>query len=157
MTSSSNFHIRTVTPSDNADLARIIRAVFEEHKAPTEGTVYTDPTTDDLHGLFRKEGATLYVGEVDGSIVGCGGTDGCVEFVKFYLAPEGRGLGLGLAIMQKSQELAKSNGITQIYLESLPHYAKAVKMYEKQGYTMLDKPMGCSGHTGCNIWMVKNL
>ena len=49
---SNNFTLRPIEKRDNAALAQMIRSVFEEHDAPTEGTVYTDPTTDDLFGLF---------------------------------------------------------------------------------------------------------
>lgn len=156
--------IRTLQKSDNKVLADIIRAIFIEHDAPQEGTVYTDPTTDDLYSLFQKDNAILYVGELDGEIVGCGGiypTESlpakCVEFVKFYISPKGRGHKIGLQIMELSTTFAKDQGMQKIYIESLPHYAKAVSMYEKQGFNMLDKPLGQSGHTTCNIWMIKEL
>ena len=42
-------------------------------------------------------------------------------------------------------------------LESLPDFAKAVRMYEKQGFIGLDEPLGKSEHTACNIWMIKEL
>jgi putative acetyltransferase len=41
--------IRTILPTDNPILAKIIRDVFIEHDAPQHGTVYSDPTTDDLY------------------------------------------------------------------------------------------------------------
>jgi putative acetyltransferase len=48
-------------------------------------------------------------------------------------------------------------GYKRLYLESLPEFSKAVSMYEKFGFERLDKPLGSSGHTTCNIWMLKEL
>src|SRR5678816_3622401 len=120
--------IRPVKASDNATLARIIRAVFDEHDAPHEGTVYTDPTTDTLSELFKMQGSVLWVAE-DDQLLGCCGiypTDGlppgCVELVKYYLAKEARGKGVGKMLLEKSMESAREIGYTEIYLESLPHF-----------------------------------
>jgi len=47
--------IREIEETDNLLLAQIKRKAFEEYDAPTQGTVYSDPTTDDLYRLFRME------------------------------------------------------------------------------------------------------
>mgnify|MGYP003607273162 FL=1 len=59
--------------------------------------------------------------------------------------------------MQQSIASAKELGYKQIYLESIPAFSKAVSIYEKQGFTYLDKPLGNSGHSGCDLWMIKNI
>ena len=59
--------------------------------------------------------------------------------------------------MEKSIESAKEMGYSAIYLESLPDFSMAISIYEKQGFKHLDQPMGESGHTSCNIWMVKEI
>jgi putative acetyltransferase len=160
----SNLTLREIIPSDNPSLAKVIRDTFIEHDAPQRGTVFSDPTTDDLYTLFRQEGSILWVAEYDNEIVGCCGVyptpgldDGTVELVKFYLASKTRGLGVGRSLLTQSIESAKHLGYNRMYLESLPHYAKAVSIYEKIGFTPLSSPMGESGHTSCNIWMVKDL
>jgi len=160
----SPFTIREIAASDNESLASIIRAVFIEHDAPQQGTVYSDPTTDDLYTLFSVPKSQLWVAEKDTKIVGCGGIyptvglpDGCVEFVKFYLAPSARGLGLGRALLEQCLYQASKLGYDTMYIESLPHYSKAVTMYERYGFKHLDRQLGQSGHTTCNIWMSKTL
>ncbi len=156
--------IRTVEKKDNSILAEIIRGVFIEHDAPQKGTVYSDITTDNLYELFQIPKSILWVGELNGMIVGCCGiypTEGlgenCTELVKFYLHQAARGKGVGKALMEASIYSALDFGYTQMYLESLPHYRKAVDMYKKQGFKLLNQPMGNSGHTTCNIWMLRNL
>ncbi len=65
--------IREVLKNDNPLLAKMIRRVFEEFDAPTAGTVYSDPTTDDLYGLFRENRSVLWVAELNGEALGCCG------------------------------------------------------------------------------------
>jgi putative acetyltransferase len=156
--------IRKIKLSDNPFLSKIIRNVFDEHKAPRKGTVYSDPTTDNLFDLFKKEKSVLWVAENDKKIVGCCGiypTSGlpknCAELVKYYLFKESRGKGIGRMLMEKSIQSAKIFKYTELYLESLPEFSNAVSIYEKQGFIKLAKPLGESGHTTANIWMIKKL
>lgn len=156
--------IRKVRESDIGSLAIMIRNVFDEFDAPKKGTVYSDPTTDNLYELFRIEKSVLWVAETDDGIVGCCGiypTEGlpehCAELVKFYLAKESRGKGIGKILMGKSIESAKEYGYSELYLESLPVFSNAIRIYKKQGFIQLDKPLGESGHSTCNIWMIKKL
>jgi putative acetyltransferase len=153
-----------MTKADNAALAKIIRDAFIEFDMPQEGSVYTDPSTDYLYDVFQHPGCTYFIAEEDGVVLGgCGvyPTDGlpegCAELVKFYLKPVTRGKGIGKTLMEKSAEAAVQLGYRQLYLESFPHLAKAVSMYEKAGYTLLDAPIGNSGHFATTIWMLKDL
>ncbi|MBC5993232.1 GNAT family N-acetyltransferase [Pontibacter cellulosilyticus] len=159
-----SINIRPIQEADNLELATLIRKVFREFKIDRPGTVYTDPTTDDLYNLFRQPNSAYFVAEENGEIVGgCGiyPTDGlpkgCAELVKFYLSAEARGRGIGNQLMQQSIEEAKKLGYKQLYLESFPELAKAVSMYEKAGFKPLPHAMGNSGHYACNIWMLKEL
>lgn len=155
---------REIIENDKPFLAKMIRRVFEEHDAPRTGTVYSDPTTDDLFSLFKTPGSVLWVADHNGIAVGCCGifpTPGLplnyAELVKFYLAKEFRGSGIGIKLMNLSINSAKEFGYTYLYLESLPHYANALRMYERSGFINIDKPLANSGHNSCNIWMVKEI
>lgn len=159
-----SYYIRQVNKEDNNSLAQMIRAVFVEHDAPRHGTVFSDPTTDHLFELFREEKSVLWVAEYENEIVGCCGvypTAGLppnhAELVKYYLAAVVRGKGIGKNLMQRCVASARQLGYTHLYLESLPHFAKAVNIYEKQGYVKLHQPLGNSQHPTCNIWMIKDL
>ena len=57
----NKMNIREIKPSDSQALANMIRSVFIEHDAPTEGTVFTDPTNDALFELFQTDNAMLWV------------------------------------------------------------------------------------------------
>jgi len=155
---------RTIRKEDNEALAAMIRQVFEEHDAPQQGTVYSDPTTDDLSGLFSAPASVLWVAELDATPAGCCGiypTKGlekdCAELVKFYLAKEARGRGIGRHLMEKCIQSAREMGYHKLYLESMPEFSKAVRIYEKLGFSELSQPLGNSGHTTCSIWMLLDL
>ena len=156
--------IRKIKREDNPHLAKMIRDVFEEFDAPRKGTVYSDPTTNDLYGLFPTPGSVLWVAEINGKAVGCCGiypTEGLeknyCELVKFYLAKSIRGNGSGKSLMQHSVDSARELGYSKLYLESLPHFSRAIGMYDRLGFKRLAVPLGQSGHTGCSIWMLKEL
>ena len=157
--------IRENKAEDNAILAKIIRTAFHDFEVScTNGTVYSDPTTDDLYSLFQTEKSALFVAEEDGLILGCCGIfptenlpDDITELAKFYLSKEARGKGIGKLLLEKCLEKAQELGYKKVYLESIPEFSKAVSIYEKQGFQYLEKPLGNSGHSGCNIWMIKKL
>jgi putative acetyltransferase len=157
-----NLLVRKVEETDNTALAKLIRDVFDEYDAPKKCTVYSDPATDDLYTLFKKDQSVLWVAEVAGKIAGCCGiyrTEGldndCAELAKFYLAKEVRGKGIGKKLFVQCFQSAQQMGYKKLYLESMPQFSKAVSMYEKYGFKMLDNALGNSGHTSCNIWMLK--
>jgi len=149
MDQNSKTIIRPVEEQDNLSLAKMIRQVFREHDAPKKGTVYSDPTTDNLYLLFLAPRSVLWVAEINNEPIGCCGifpTKGlpvnCAELVKFYISKDNRGKGTGKELMERCIQSAKEFGYYLLYLESLPHFAKAVRMYEKQGFTRLDQPLG---------------
>ena len=73
MLAKENFIIRNILKEDNARLAFIVRSVLAEFNANKPGTVYYDPTTDDLFSLFQTEGAAYFVTEINGEIIGGSG------------------------------------------------------------------------------------
>lgn len=156
--------VRKIEQKDNTELARIIRSCFDDFKVPTKGTVYEDDSTDHLFELFEDENSALFVAEENNKLLGCCGifpTEGlpgnCAELVKFYLDKNSRGKGVGRKLMEESISFAKESGYKSIYIESLPEFSTAVSIYEKQGFNYLERPLGNSGHSGCNLWMLKEL
>ena len=159
-----NLTIRTIQPSDNPDLAVIIRNALAEFGANRPGTVFYDPTTDNLFNLFLQPGIIYYVAESDNTIIGGAGIfpsnglpQGTCELVKMYLSPASRGKGLGKLLIEKCLDFAIKSGYQQVYIETMPELKKAVSVYEKFGFTFLNGPLGNTGHFGCDVWMLKQL
>lgn len=155
---------RPIEEKDNAEIAELIRTVFREFNIARPGTVYFDPSTDDMFTLFRKEGSAYWIAEENKVIIGGCGVypinglpEGCAELVRLYLAASSRGKAIGWNLMELTFETARKLGYNQLYLESLPELGKAISLYERAGFKRICAPMGKSGHFGCDIWMLKDL
>lgn len=164
MMNTTDISFRNIEQTDNRELADLIRTVFREFKIDRPGTVYFDPTTDNLYEQFRTPGSVYWIAEADGKMAGGCGIfptpglpEGFAELVKFYLLAPWRGKGIGRQLLEKCLDSAKQMGYIHIYLESLPELDKAVSMYLKSGFRFIDHSLGDSGHFGCNIWMVNDL
>lgn len=156
--------IQPIKAADNKALAAIIRRSLEEFDANKPGTVYFDPTTDNLSALFETAGSAYFVAAEEGELLGgCGifptpGLPaGTCELVKLYISNKARGRGLGKLLMEHCLDKARQSGYLQVYLETMPELNIAVPMYEKMGFEYLPGPLGQSGHHGCDIWMLKIL
>jgi len=159
-----NVNYRTIEEKDNFLIAELIRNVFHEFKIAKTGTVYDDPTTDNLYELFETPNSKYWIGEINGEMVGgCGifPTNGlpvgCGELVKQYLSSNSRGKGIGKELINKSINSAKDLGYKQLYLESFLELENAVGLYIKFGFRYINTPLGKSGHNACTIWMIKDL
>ncbi len=156
--------LRGLSESDNPVIAGIIRSCLSEFGADRPGTVFTDPTTDDLHTLFMQKGAHYFIADHPSGILGGGGIfpsnglppDTC-ELVKMYLRPEARGIGLGRYLIAACIEEARRAGYRHVYIETMPELRQAVSIYERFGFRYLDGPLGDTGHFGCDVWMMMDL
>jgi putative acetyltransferase len=156
--------IRPLDVQDNRRLAQLIRATIDEHQVPRTGTVYEDADTDQLSAYFSVPRARGFTALRAGQPVGCCGIyptaalpEGYTELVKLYLAPEGRGRGLGQALIEASLTAAREQDYSHVYLECLPRFAGAISLYEKMGFHHLSYRLGQSGHHNCTTWMEKAL
>ncbi|PWH85593.1 GNAT family N-acetyltransferase [Brumimicrobium oceani] len=162
---SENLIIREIQPSDNPTIAKIIRTALEEYDEAKPGTVYTDPTTDELYETFFSVPKSEYfIAEINGEVIGGSGIYptknlpiGYAELVKIYLKSEYRGQGIGKQLMNKCIAYAKEQGYTHLYLESFPSLKEAIVLYEKIGFERVEKPLGDSGHFACDVWMVMGI
>ncbi len=159
-----DYTIRHLAAADNAAIAHIIRSVFIELGAPTTGTAYADPILDTLSSVYDKEGTAYFVVESEGKIIGGagiapldGGATGVCELQKMYFQPEARGRGIGAALMQRCLDAARQYGYSQCYIETLDTMQAAQKLYTKSGFRYLEAAMGATGHSSCQVWMLKDL
>jgi len=160
----SCFEIREIREQDNHRLAEIIRNTLVEFGANKPGTVYYDASTDRLSEVFKMDNSTYFVASIDGEIAGGAGIypsaglphDTC-ELVKMYLLPQARGKGLGRELLGRCIVFASETGYRHIYLETMPELYLAIALYEKYGFSRLTAPLGNTGHSGCDIWMIRDI
>ena len=156
--------IRKMQPEDNLQMAAIVRDVLMELGAPKIGTAYADPNLETLYETYNTDRAVYYVVTNENKIVGGAGVsqldneaaDIC-EFQKMYFLPEARGLGFARKILDICLQDAIEFGFTKCYIETMPYMQDAQRLYKNTGFYYLDNPMGNTGHTSCQVWMMKDL
>jgi putative acetyltransferase len=159
-----NYIIRKINKEDNPEVAKLIRAVFDELDIPKVGTAYEDPYLDLMYEEYNKPKSVYYVVENNGRIVGVAGiaplaneADSICELQKMYFLPETRGIGIGTEMMEVCIQSARNFGFEKCYLETMPFMLDAQKLYKKTGFEYISGPMGSTGHVSCPVWMLKEL
>jgi putative acetyltransferase len=159
-----NWSIRKIEKKDNAAVAQLIRAVFDELNIPKVGTAYADPYLDLMFEEYSKPKSAYFVVENNGKIVGGAGvapleneTETFCELQKMYFLTETRGRGIGGQMMERCLQTAKDFGFEKCYLETMPFMHDAQKLYKKVGFEYICSPMGSTGHVSCPVWMLKDL
>lgn len=138
-------------------VAAIIRTVMPEFGAQGPGFALHDPEVDWISRAYDGPRAAYFVVERDGRVLGGGGIaplagadESVCELRKMYFLPEARGHGLGEALVRRCLAAARESGYRKCYLETLAGMDAAVALYEKLGFERLERPLGATGHFGCN-------
>ena len=155
---------RPVAPSDNDELAAMIRSILVELKVPKVGSTYEDESLDHMYESFSIKGAAYHVIEHENKLLGGGGIihlmgapESICELQKMYLTIPARGMGLGALLLSKCLETARDLGYKQCYLETMSDMKAAQNLYLRNGFKYLDQRMGNTGHYVCPVWMLKDL
>lgn len=140
---------RSLTADDDAVLASIIRTSLEQMHLNLPGTAYSDPELDHLSAYYAREPKkrTYFVALDDaGQVVGGVGAaefapiPNCAEIQKLYLSNAVRGKGYGKELMRLAETWAKEAGYRQLYLETHSNLQIAIKLYQKLGFTEIERP-----------------
>ena len=159
-----NIHFRNILLSDNLDLEFIIRSVFTEMEIPLKGTGFEDISVSNMYSFYQHPRRCYFVALADHVILGGAGIAPLVgagnrigELQKMYLSPQGRGRGIGQTLMDLCTTTAQKMAFEQLYLETHPKMLRAISFYQKNGFVQQKQPMGCTGHSSCPVYMLKNL
>jgi len=158
------FKIRKIQSQDNKQLKDNIQSILIEFGVPKTGTAYEDKSLGTMFENYQEKKSVYYVIEKNEKVVGGGGIkqlDNCKENIcelqKMYFLPETRGFGLGQQMIDLCLKTAKDFNYDNCYLETMPYMKAARHLYKKNGFKLLDKPVGNTGHYSCNVWMIKDL
>ena len=160
----SKIRIRAIARRDNAVAADVIRRVMTEFGAVGCNFSIADSEVDAMFEAYPPPSAAFFVVEVDGEVLGCGGMGPLVggppdvcELRKMYFMPALRGTGTGTKLLAIILEAARQAGFRRCYLETLGAMTDARRLYLKHGFEQIDAPLGNTGHSGCNSWMIRKL
>jgi heme-degrading monooxygenase HmoA/GNAT superfamily N-acetyltransferase len=134
-----------------------VRLVQEASDSPRAVALLTDfvasiqaryPTFDPEVGPsatpedFTAPKGAFFVAEVDGEAVGCCGVKtigpGVVEIKRLWVAPGGRGLGLGRRLLQACEDQAVATGATVARLDTGRLQTEALGLFASAGYVAID-------------------
>lgn len=162
----SAVRLRGIAAADDAQVADLIREVMSEFRLTGEGFALHDPEVACMSAAYPGGDARYYVLERDGRILGGGGfgrlagseaEDRVCELRKMYLRPELRGLGQGRRLLDRLLLEMRAAGYRSCYLETTSWMDAAQALYRKAGFRELERPMGGTGHHGCDRFFLLDL
>lgn len=141
MTGTSRF---TVAPVVQASDINSVRTLFRAYVDWLEIDLSYQGFEEELAGLpgnYAPPGGALLAAKTeDGRVLGCVGlrpfgSSGSCEMKRLYVAPDGRGLGIGAALVAEILNLAQAGGYSEMLLDTLPHMSGAIRLYKAAGFT----------------------
>jgi putative acetyltransferase len=163
MTQGDKFSIRRIALTDNDAVKEIIETVMPEFGADGSGFAIHDEEVKDMFTAYNNPKSLYLVVEQNGQVLGGAGinqlegiTESVCELKKMYFLPELRGIGLGSQVLKELLDFAGKH-YDICYIETLNHMESALSLYKKFGFKLIDKPMGNTGHHGCNTWLTLSL
>ena len=133
--------IRTAAPSDTQAIARVhqdaIRALAGSHYSQAQLDAWAAIHSPAYYERVLSAYQEVLVAEQDGRIVAAGRLDlesGNMQSV--YVAPEAAGHGVGSALLEHMEALARMHGWPMVHLVAS---LNAVPFFEKRGYAKVSK------------------
>jgi ribosomal protein S18 acetylase RimI-like enzyme len=140
MSGPSHFVILPASTGD--DLAAVTR-LFRDYAASLDVDLAYQDFDSEVASLPGKygppRGALLLARLADGTPAGCVAlraleSNGCCEMKRLYVAPAGRRIGLGRALVEAATAHAARMGYREIWLDTLPSMKEAQALYRSAGF-----------------------
>jgi GNAT superfamily N-acetyltransferase len=114
-----------------------LRALLEKYFAAIAPEVGAQDAGESA-ALYVQEPARSWIAFVDAAPAGCVGlrplSEHSSEIKHLYVGPAYRGKHVGRALLEAVHEHARSAGIEEVYLDSLPSMSAARRLYQQMGY-----------------------
>lgn len=159
-----SLEIRRIRAEDDPKVFALIHTVMPEFGACGQGFAITDPEVVAMSKAYATPQSAYFVLADGDRVVGGGGVAPLVganpevcELRKMYFLPEARGRGWGRKMLETCLAEARARGFQTCYLETLTNMTEAQELYQRFGFKRLDKPLGNTGHFGCDRWFALDL
>jgi GNAT superfamily N-acetyltransferase len=133
----------TISHARGSDDIEDVRRLFRAYWAALNVDICFQNFGAELENLPGKyappTGALFLARDEAGKAVGCIALratekEGCCEMKRLYVAPEGRGLGLGRALARTVMDEARKLGYGEMRLDTLPILEPAITLYKSEGF-----------------------
>ncbi|MCV0428144.1 MAG: GNAT family N-acetyltransferase [Roseibium sp.] len=144
MISNRGFVVASVEDSDELN---VVKTLFRAYVDWLNIDLSYQGFEEELKGMPGKyaspKGALFLAKDAEGTILGCVGlrpsdVDGTCEMKRLYVLPEGRGRGVGAALVDRVLDAAREAGYKSMVLDTLPTMAGAIKLYKAAGFEETD-------------------
>jgi putative acetyltransferase len=164
MLNQERFTVRHLEVADVHAVLKVISDCRREYGLENRVHAVLEPSDHNLFETYRIRRSAYFVVIVDSDVVGGAGIsrlrdcDGSIcELQRMYLRPACRGLGIGRALLQQCVRAAQQFGYEQCYAETILEMTTAVTFYERHGFLRLKAPLGDSGHSHNDCWLLLQL
>lgn len=135
----------SIIPVGSGDRLAAVAALFDAYAASLDVDLSYQGYEAERAALPGKyappSGALLLALGADDAPLGCvavrGLSPSACEMKRLYVAPAGRGLGLGRALAQAAVEAARAAGYAELRLDTLPTMSAAIGLYERMGFVRI--------------------
>lgn len=130
------FEIMEFSKNDEEKVLDLWKYVCIDEHGFHEWMSYLNETHSEEYMLFlvakqeEKILGTIALSQIDDEIV---------ELKRLYTAPEARGLGVAVSLMNTIFQYVKDNNFKKICLETYSRFERAVNFYNKNGFVLTDK------------------
>ena len=127
-------------PASEADFAQIA-SLFRQYAAGLPVDLNRQGFADEiarLPGPYAPPDGALLIARQDGDVLGCIAlkrlAPGVAEIKRLYVVPQGRGIGVGKALVTAILGEAAHLSYREIKLDTLPHMAAAIALHRSFGF-----------------------
>jgi ribosomal protein S18 acetylase RimI-like enzyme len=143
--------IRPFAPADQAAARTLILEGLREHWGWLDPSL--NPDLDAITASYTTPGHVFIVAEIERLLVGTGALkiDGDIgQIVRVSVSPQCRRCGIGRALIAALLKIARTRGLTRVWMETNDDWRDAIGLYLQCGFQEYDHRDGC-------IFMALNL
>ena len=164
MTRQTQFEIRRLEAADLHAIHQVILDCRREYGLESRVNALLEPADLSLLETYRRRRSAYFVALVGEQVVGGAGIGRLeasdhvtCELQRMYLRKASRGLGIGHALFQHCLDAARRFQYSRCYAETILQMTAAISFYEHQGFRHLECPLGETGHSHNDCWLLLEL
>jgi putative acetyltransferase len=164
MTNDDSWQIRRLQQADVHQLLDLISGVRSEFGLATRVASLLEPNDYAIRDVYRHRRSAYFVAVMDSQVLGgagifplANGDWSTCELQRMYLRFQHRRQGIGQSLLNACLEAARFLGFERCYAETISEMSSAVAFYERNGFRRLPAPIGETGHSHNDFWMMLDM
>jgi putative acetyltransferase len=156
-----SWQIRRLQQPDVPQLLELISGVRREFGLATRVASLLEPDDYEILDVYRHRRSAYFVAVMDKYVLGgagifplADGDWGTCELQRMYLRPQHRDRGIGQGLLNSCLETARSLSFERCYAETVSEMSAAIAFYERNGFRRLSAPIGETGHSHNDYWLM---